>query len=178
MSVSLLPSQAKFQLAKTKLKEKLLVIMVSVISVWLVASLSIWVWWIIQNQKLSKAKADYNQVSLEYKNRKDDLLTSYKLKYEAKMVGKVLANRFEYGKAITNINNLLPKDIMIDTFKIQAQNSFLISYSTMDGKNIDIVEEKLGEIKNKKIADFESAKINSLSVDKNNWKFTLEVKTK
>lgn len=178
MSVSLLPSQAKFQLAKTKLKEKLLVVMVSAISIWLVASLSIWVWWIIQNQKYKRAKSDFEKVSLEYKNRKDDLLTSYKLKYEAKMVGKVLASRFEYGKAITNINNLLPKDIAIDTFKIQAQNSFLISYSTTDGKNIDIVEEKLDEIKNQKMADFASAKMNSLSMDLGVWKFTLEVKTK
>ena len=178
MSVSLLPSQAKFQLAKTKLREKLLVVMVSVISIWLVASLSIWVWWIVQNQKLIRVKKEYENVSVEYKNRQNDLLTSYKLKYEAKMVGKVLASRFEYGKAITNINNLLPKNIAIDTFKIQAQNSFLIAYSTTDGKNIDIVEEKLDEIKNNKIPDFASAKINSLSMDTGVWKFTLEVKTK
>lgn len=178
MSVSLLPSQAKFQLAKTKLKEKLLVVMVVVVLIWLVASLSIWVWWIIQNQKYKSTKLDYEKVSVEYKNRKDELLTSYKLKYQAKMVGRVLASRFEYGKAITNINNLLPKDIAIDTFKIQGQNSFLISYSTTEGKNIDIVEEKLEEIKNNKITEFESAKLNSLSFDNNNWKFILEVRTK
>lgn len=178
MSVSLLPSQAKFQLARTKLREKLLVVMVVVIVVWLLASLSIWVWWIIQNQKYKSAKVDYEKVSLEYKNRKDELLTSYKLKYQAKMVGKVLASRFEYGKAITSINNLLPKEIAIDTFKIQGQNSFVISYSTADGKNIDIVEEKIGEIKNKKIENFENAELTSLSMADNYWKFMLEVKTK
>ncbi len=178
MSVSLLPSQAKFQLAKIRLKKKLFVATVIILSVWLVASLGIWTWWIINNRQLSLAKNKLDSVTLEYKNRSEDLLTSHKLKYQAKMVANVLATRFEYGEAITNVNNLLPAAITIENFKIEGKNSFLINYLTSSEKNIDVLEQKIAEIKNKKVEGFANAKLVSISRDGNDWKFSLEVETK
>jgi hypothetical protein len=144
----------------------------------MVASIGIWTWWIINNQKLGVLKKKFDAVSAEYKNRADDLLTSHKLKYQAKMVANVLATRFEYGEAITNINNLLPAEITIDNFKIKGKNVFQLNYSTLNGKNIDIVEEKIEEINNKKIKEFTKAELLSISNEGQDWKFSMEVTTK
>ncbi|HPD44779.1 MAG TPA: hypothetical protein PK131_01195 [Candidatus Woesebacteria bacterium] len=177
MSVSLLPSQAKFQLAKTKLKNQLLILMVTLTGIWLTASILIWGWWLVRQRQLKVIQTAYNQVAAEYKNRGEDLLTSHRLKYQAKMVGKVLAARFEYGEAITNVNNLLPSEITISDFKIQGHNAFQINYTTNKGENMDIVEEKVAEINNKKVKGFTAAKLTSLSWESGQWKFSLEVKT-
>lgn len=173
----MLPSQAKFQLAKTKLKAQLLVVMVGALSIWLAASVAIWVWWIVNNQVLKKTKSNYDSVLTEYNKRQDDLFTSQKLKYQAKMVGKVLASRFEYGEAITNINSLLPSDIQIENFKIAGKNAFTINYTTAKGENMDVLEEKINEIGSKKVKGFVAADLKSLLLDKGIWKFSMEVKT-
>jgi hypothetical protein len=178
MGLNLLPSVAKFQVAKVKIKKRILIFIVAVSVIWFVITTSVFGVWIWQNSQLAVVKKNYEKIYSEYKKKADLLVTSQKLKYQAKTVGEVLATRFEYGVAITNINKLMPEGVSITNFSVKSKNEFEINYETMDGKLVDAVEAKMDEINKGKIEGFVGAELTSIEDRTNVWILKLNIKTK
>jgi len=178
MGLNLLPSVAKFQVAKVKIKKRILIFIIAVSVIWFVITASVFGVWIWQNSQLAVVKKSYEKIYAEYKKKANLLITSQKLKYQAKAVGEVLATRFEYGTAITNINKLMPEGVSITSFTVKSKNEFEINYETVDGKMIDEVEKKMDEINKGKIEGFAGAELNSIEDRTSVWLFKLNIKTK
>jgi hypothetical protein len=178
MGLNLLPSVAKFQVGKVKIKKRVLIFIIVISALWFSITASVFGVWIWQNNQLKVVKRNYDKVYSEYKKKADLLLTSQRLKYQAKAVGEVLATRFEYGAAITNINKLMPEGISIVNFSVKSKNEFEINYETVSGKMIDLVEAKIDEINSGKVEGFAKAELTSIEDKTSVWTFKLIIKTK
>lgn len=178
MGLNLLPSVAKFQVGKVKIRKRVLIFIVVISTLWFGITASVFGAWIWQNNQLAVVKKNYEKVYAEYKKKADLLVTSKRLKYQAKAVGEVLATRFEYGTAITNINKLMPEGVSITNFTVKSKNEFEINYETVDGKMVDEVEKKIDEINRGTIEGFAGAELNSIEDRTSVWIFKLNIKTK
>ena len=173
--LNLLPSVAKFQAAKIKLKKKINVSMAIFLSVWVLFMLVVFVWLGFTNILLNKANKENTLVLNQYKTLVGSVVLSKKNKYQAKIVGKVLSERFEYGVSIDKITKIFSENIILDNFEIKDKKQFVLKGFLDNGSNIIEVEEKVRDINLGLFSDFSSAKLNSLSVEKNGWTFEMEV---
>ena len=95
--LNLLPSVAKFQAARVNLKKKIALAMMIFLGVWIFLIVGVFVWLGFNGLLLNKAKKQ-NDFALErYKTLVTNVVLSKKNKYQAKLVGKILKERFEYG---------------------------------------------------------------------------------
>ena len=172
--LNLLPSVAKFQAAKVNLKKKIglgmvffrfLVLFIIVVFVWLG----------IDGFLLNKAKKENTLALDRYKTLVTNVVISKKNKYQAKLVGKVLNERFEYGASIEKIKNIFSENITLEDFEIKNKKQFILKYSLNDGSNMNEVEGKIRDINAGFITDFKLVKLDSIDVKDNGWGFEMEV---
>lgn len=173
--LNLLPSVAKFQAAKIKLKKKINLGMAVFLSLWVVLMVIIFGWSAFNNYLLTKAKKENTAALNQYKTLVTNVVLSKRNKYQAKLVGKVLNERFEYGSSIEKIMNIFSEEIIISGFEIGNKKQFIIKGFTADGININQVEEKLKNINLGLVTGFRSAVLNSIDVDGEGWIFQMEV---
>lgn len=174
--LNLLPSEAKFQAAKIKLRKKVYSFMAIFAGCWVLLIVIIFAWLIVNKTLLANVEKKYQRTLNEYKTLANNVVLTQKIKYQAKLVGKVLNERFEYGESIKNINSIFSNNIDLDSFEIKDKNKFTLTGVLNDGKFMDEVEEKLLEINNGKMDDFKSAKLTSIAVGLDNkWTFEMEV---
>jgi hypothetical protein len=110
-----------------------------------------------------------------YKTLVTNVVLSKKNKYQAKLVGQVLSERFEYGTLIQKITNLFSKNISMGDFSIKEKKAFIFKGSLNNGINISEVEEKIRDINLGNYPDFKSAKLNTIEVHSKDWTFEVEV---
>ncbi len=177
MNLNLLPSQAKFQAIKVKVKSKVVMFIWGLSAVWFAVTLVIFGYWFLSQATLKREEKAYNRELEAYKSLSDKVILSEQIKYRAKMVGEVLGRRFEYGDAISRVYNLFSENVMLDDFSMDNKTKFDLK-GTVLGKNIDEVEEKLGLINRGDLEEFKSAKIGSLTLEGSEWKFGMEVTLK
>lgn len=177
--LNLLPSEAKFQAAKIKLRKKIYLFMLIFAGFWVLLVIIIFVWLSINKTLFNSSEKKYQKSLNEYKTLANNVVLTQKIKYQAKLVGKVLSGRFEYGNSIKNINSIFSNNINIDGFEIKNKNKFILTGIINEGKYMDEVENKILEINDGKTEIFKSAKLSSISVDVNNkWNFEMEVDLK
>ena len=107
-----------------------------------------------------------------------NVVLSKKNKYQAKLVGKVLSERFEYGASIEKITKIFSEKIKIDNFEIKDKKQFLLKGSMDDGKDMNEVEEKVKDINSGLFPDFVSSKLVSIDIIGSKWNFEMEVNLK
>ena len=174
--LNLLPSEAKFQAAKIKLLKKIYLFMAIFAGCWVLLLITVFAWLIVNKTLLTNAEKKYNTSLNEYKTLANNVVLTQKIKYQAKLVGKVLNERFEYGESIKNVNSIFSNNVNVDSFEIKDKNKFILTGILNDGKYMDEVEEKLASINNGEINGFKSAKLTSIAVGLDNkWKFEMEV---
>jgi hypothetical protein len=174
--INLLPSRAKFQAAKMKLKRMVTVFMWVFAVFWLTSVAVIMVIFYIFRSGYNTADKKYQTQANLYKSMLGDASISYQVKYKAKMVGKVINDRFEYGKSIKKITGIFSSDISLDNYEIKGIKQFLLTGSVTDGRNLNEVEKKIKEINAGELPDFLSAKLTNLNYKNSNlWSFTMEV---
>ena len=179
MNLNLLPSQAKFQAAKIKLKSRVKLFVWIFSGVWAASVLIVFILLMLKNYNLGIAEKKLKTEQDQYKALSGDAVLSYQLKYQAKLVGKVLTDRFEYGKSIEKINSIFSSNVNLDKYKIINLKQFLLDGSTKEGRNIDEVEKTVKAINHGEMEDLESAKLNTVLVNNDNsWNFVMEVKLK
>ncbi len=180
MDLNLLPSRAKFQAAKIKLKKRVMLFNWVFVSFWFLFVLVVLVINFITKARLNSAVKKFNVEQTQYNALIGDASLSYQIKYTAKLVGKVLKDRFEYGVSIKKINNLFSSDVNITDYQISAEKQFILNGKLTDGSKMDEVEQTIKDINSGKMEDFASAKLSSvvISPDGVTWNFTLEVNLK
>ena len=177
--LNLLPSQAKFQAAKIKLKKKVKILVWVLVIFWVVFLLVIFSLWFIVKTKLSIVDRKYKGALNQFQSMKSDVLTNQQIKYQAKLVGKVLADRFEYGEAMEKINKFFSSNIVLEKSELNNKKKFELEGKIINGRYLDEVESKIIEINSGKSEGFANANLTSLAVDGNNiWTFEMEVEVK
>lgn len=178
MDLSLLPNQAKFQASKIKLKERISLFNWIFSFIWLSLILIVFIVWLSVKTRLILADKNYQKANNQYKTMSSDLLVNQQIRYDAKLVGKILSERFEYGKSLKEIINLFSSKITLEDYKLSENNGFILNGVTNGSEGIDEVEKKIDDINTGAISQFKSASLTNLSLNGNVWKFEMEVKIK
>ncbi|MEI8067774.1 MAG: hypothetical protein WCG91_02340 [Candidatus Shapirobacteria bacterium] len=177
--LNLLPSRAKFQAAKIKLKKTIMSFVWIFVFTWVALLTVVLAIFFISKFSLDLTSKKYTSEQNQYKALADDVSISYQIKYRAKLVGKVLKDRFEYGNSITKIYNIFSADVLINNYEIKGEKTFSVNGKVLDGANLDEVEEKEREINRGDSEDFVSAKLISIKMNPDkSWNFAMEVKLK
>ena len=177
MDLSLLPSQARFRMDKLNwIKRNRLIIgvmsgiwMTGLAAVILLNLVSLWQY-NLAAKKLAAATKDLAGMA-------DGVVNSQRLKYNAKLVGAVLDQRFEYGKAFKTIATMFPDGVTLDKFELQDKGAFSIA-GRAEGENINKVEKIINDINQGGDERFSKINLKSLSVKDVIWSFSAEVKLK
>jgi hypothetical protein len=175
MDLNLLPSEAKFQAAKIKLKKRINTFMWLFSGFWLILVMVIFIVWFWRKANLNSNEKTYQKTLKNYQSMVGNVVISQQIKFQAKLVGKLLSDRFEYGSAVKKVMQLFSTDVTINDFEIQEGRRFTIK-GTVLGENLDEVEKKSGEINGGKVENFSSARVTSLVISPDGiCKFSMEV---
>jgi len=178
MNLNLLPSKAKFQAAKIKLKTQVNKIAIGLVAAWVVACAIVLGVNFFIKYKLANAVVQNKKIQENYTGLQSNILVSQKLKYKAKMVGGVLASRFEYGKAFEMIENMFPEVITLDDYDLKEDGTFRIDGTTKTREGVDLVENTIESINSDKNKALTGASLTSLKNFKGVWSFTIVVTLK
>lgn len=175
MNLNLIPSKAKFQAARIKIQKQVRLITTIVLALWALSATLIFSLTGIMKARLSSASTNQKNVQQSYNSMQDNIVTSQKLKYTAKMVGGALSNRFEYGTSFETINNLFPPTVTIQNYDLRDGGVFQVKGMVTDKVNVDLIEELVGSINRGENTKLSSARITSLGLKGGVWDFTMEV---
>ncbi|MFA5828205.1 MAG: hypothetical protein WC841_02505 [Candidatus Shapirobacteria bacterium] len=177
--LNLLPSQAKFQAARIKVKSQVSRVMILISVLWVLGLVVVFLFWFLAKMALVADEKKYKKAVTDFQGISDAVLNSEQLKYRAKIVGEILNKRFEYGKAFQTVTTLFPSVINLDKYELKSQKIFSVSGVVPDWKEVDTLEEIVRDVNDGLSEGFMSAKLNSLvySTEKG-WTFDMEVKIK
>ena len=174
--LNLLPSEAKFQAEKMRLKSLINNFLWVFGGIWLLLVVVIFVIGFILQLNLDKLNKDYEKALNQYESMLGSMAINQKVKYQAKVVGKVLADRFKYGESMENVRGLFSNNVTINNLEIQEAKKFVIYGSVQNGNSLTEVEQRVAEINKNRVVGFKSAKMSDLSVDSvKGWTFSVEV---
>jgi hypothetical protein len=146
MSLNLLPSQAKFQAEKIKaisLAKKILTIFlilwVFVVMIILGIEQGYKIWLNNQNVK-------YQDVVSNYMQSAQEIVVTQTIKFRAKLLGKVLADRFEYSDAFNVVGNIFDSNIVIKDFELKENRYFMMTVEASDSTAMTTLESRIKEI--------------------------------
>ena len=176
MSLNLLPSEAKFQAQRMKIKGLVSNFLWIIGGIWLLLLIVAFGGGFFLNLRINQLNKNYQAKLNDYKSRINEVALTQKIKYQAKVVAKVLDTRFEYGEAMNLVNNLFPEEIRVDDIQIKGDKSFEINGGVTEGNLLDEVESEVAKINAGEEDGFASAKITSISVNASKgWLFTIEL---
>jgi len=173
--LNLLPSVAKFQAAKIKLKKRVNFVMVIFLVFWVLLAVIIFGWLGLNSYLLKQAETKNAKSLSNYKSLVTNVVLSKKNKYQAKLVGQVLKERFEYGSLIKKITDFFPENVTLENFEIKTKKQFILDGVLTDGKDMNDVEDKVRDINLGLYSDFSSANITSIEIGNRGWSFEMEV---
>ncbi|MDD4784938.1 MAG: hypothetical protein PHH12_00565 [Candidatus Shapirobacteria bacterium] len=173
--LNLLPSVAKFQAAKIKLKKNINLSMGAFLVIWVLIMAIVFTWFWFSNYLLVRAKKENSLALDQYKTLVNNVVLSKKNKYQAKIVGKVLSERFEYGDSINKITTFFSDNVIIEDFEIREKKQFILKGFLENAVNMIEVEEKVRDINAGYMSDFKAARISKINVGGNGWVFEMEV---
>lgn len=177
--LNLLPSQAKFQAERIHFKKIINNFLWIFVGVWLLLLVGVFLFEFTLTLSLKKSNGDYQKVLRQYESLMENMALNQKVKYQAKVVAKVLSGRFEYGESMRLVKELFPADIEIENLEIVKTNEFQVDGKILEGENLVKLEELIDEVNIGLIDGVKKMKIKDVSVDaKKGWKFALEVSLK
>lgn len=178
MTLNLMPSQAKFQAARMRMKELSKKITTIMVVVWLLAVLLMLLVWFSTRWWLTAENNKYQKEMNAFLSMSDSVVTSQVIKYRAKLLGKILADRFEYYEAFSKIGKLFPEEVTVKDISLKDQSLFRLSLLVTSGKLLDQVEKRIEEINKGEVSGIKQIKILGVSYVQtdNAWTVGLEVK--
>ncbi|MBP9817959.1 hypothetical protein KBC75_04395 [Candidatus Shapirobacteria bacterium] len=178
MNLNLLPSQARFQASKVKLKLKARTVMAVLVVVWMVVMVGTYTAELIVNARLKMLTNKKNSAIASVNAMSEQVMVNQNLKYKSKLVGKALSQRFEYGKAFEKVNSLFPEGIKLTSFELESRGNFKVSGTTQGKENVDKLERLITNINEGNDEKFSSIMMNSLAVKGDTWSFDMEARVK
>ena len=178
VDLNLMPSQAKFQAARMKMKELAKKVTTTMAVVWLLAVLLMMIAWLSTKWWLTVENNKYQKEINAFLSMSEVTVTSQVIKYRAKLLGKILADRFEYYEAFSKIGKLFPEEVTVKDISLKDQSLFRLSLLVSTGKLLDQVEKRIEEINKGEVSGIMSAKILGVSYVRadSSWTVSLEVK--
>jgi hypothetical protein len=173
--LNLLPSRAKFQIKRTVLKKKISSFLWVFGGFWVLLLVVVLGLFFISQMILKNYDKDYSRGLEQYKNLLGSMVINQQVKYQAKVVGKVLEKRFEYGNSIESVRSLFSENIKVDDIEIKSKKEFSLAGNFSDGKLMDEVEEKVVLINQGQLEGFREAKLSSVKINTDGWSFEMEV---
>ncbi len=177
--LNLLPSEAKFRAEKIRIQKIVNNFLWVFGGFWALILIGAIIISLMMQLSLKKITNDYEKEKNQYQTLAGSMVITQKIKYQAKVVSKVLADRFEYGKSMEMVRSLFSENITITNLEIGEKKVFTIFGTVIDGNNLPEVEVKVEDINHDLVDGFKSAKIINLSYDPiKSWQFQVEVKLK
>jgi len=171
-TINLLPNAAKFKAYRESLKvlnKKLIVVELITGGALIVVIVAIRALLMIIMAGANREMARWTK---QYTSLAPRAEANQKIKYQAKIVGQVLASRFEYGEAFTQINQLFPVEAKIDKSELKNNtNSFFVSGVIGDDAVVDKLEEMVIDINNGKNKYFKKMELTGVGWGAGGWKF-------
>lgn len=174
LNLNLLPSRAKFQATKILWNSRINKFMLWMVVVWMfvvavVMGISVYA-------GISKKTSDSRLATTEteYKSFNLAIQNNQRLKYKAKLVGEVLASRFEYSKAFKGAQDFFPEGVTMTKFTL-GEDKILKLEGTARNKDLEKVEKQVQYTNGGHSDIYKRAKISSLYWSDGFWKFTVEV---
>jgi len=175
MNLNLIPSKAKFQADRIKIQKQVRLVITVVLAIWAASATILFSLTGVMKVRLNSASANQKKVQQNYSSLQDNIVTSQKLKYKAKMVGGALNNRFEYGTSFETINNLFPPTINLKNYDLHDGGIFQVKGITSEKANIDLLESTVDTINRGDNDKLKSARLTALTLKGGVWDFTMEV---
>lgn len=178
MNLNLLPSEAKFQMTKVRLQKKIRWTMMGLVGLWILSMIIAYGWGFVVESRLKVAESKREKTLADYNSMTDKVMVNQSLKYQAKLVGKALAARFEYGKAFETVNELFPDGIQLNDFEMDPSGFFKVTGSTSGKTNVDKLENLVATVNSGKDDRFKAIRLTSIQLKNGVWKFVMEVDLK
>ena len=175
VDLNLLPNVAKFQLEKIRLKKRVNQIVIVAAVVWAVAGVLVAAGWMLAKWNLENQTALNKKALGGLQTLAGNAAINQSLRYKAKLVGDILAKRFEYYAAFRALESLFSGDVTIENYKMEQQNGFAVEARAAGGAGMDEVEKKVAAVNRGEVDRFSGAKILSLEKRGNMWNFKMEV---
>jgi hypothetical protein len=122
--------------------------------------------------------ANRQRVQSNFDSMQTNIVTSQQLKYKTKMVGNVLAERYEYGSSFEAIGKMFPTGVQVKSYDMTDQGVFEIKGVVSGRENVDTLERTIDSINRGENELLTVAKVVSLTLKDGLWEFTMEVKLK
>ncbi len=175
MSLNLLPSQAKFQMDKIKataLSRKIMTIFLItfIVITILVLGVEQGAKWVLnlQSNKYQSAMNSYLQSSTE-------IVTSQLIKFRAKLLGKVLADRFEYADAFGVVGNIFDPSIKVKDFDLKEKSFFVMTVIANSADSMKLLESRVVEINSGAESQIKKVVIKSVTYSKQTLEWLVEM---
>lgn len=178
MNLNLIPSKAKFQAAKINLQKNIRLVLFGVLVVWILVAGIVLALTNVVKFKIATATAENKKVTQNYASMEDNIMTSQKLKYKAKMVGGILNTRFEYGQAFEIIVSLFPPTVNLKSYTLNDGGVFEVKGSVSGKADVDLLEKTVVAINVGENPRLKKAKITSITLKGDVFDFTMEVQLK
>ncbi len=174
--LNLLPSEAKFQAEKIRLKKVLNNVMWVLGGGWLVLVIILLTVNLLSQLNLNQLNKKLQQSAQQYKNLAGEMLINQTIKQQAKVVAVVLQQRFEYGSSMEKVKSIFSDKIIIEDLELGEAKKYKIQASVTDPANFDEVEIKIEDINKGKLEGVKFAELKNIEINRvKGWDFALEV---
>jgi len=177
LNINLLPSQAKFQADKIKLKKTIRHYEMMALGGWLVLLIGALVLFFGSGIILSGSQKKYQQAVNIFQSNTDGIVLNQMLKYRAKALGQVLNDRFEYAASFEKINSIFSEKVKVSEFKLNDKDkSFTVTVIATNKDGVNYIEDRVLEINEDKIEGVKKATINGVTYQVHGeWLIDMEV---
>lgn len=174
--INLLPSQAKFQAKRMVLKTKINSFLWVFGGVWVILLLIVLGGFLVSQIVINQVNKKYQTGLDQYKSMLSNMIINQQVKYQAKVVSQVLAERFEYGSSIEKVKSLFSSDLIkIEDVQIEDKKKVAIKGMVINGRQVNEVEQKVTSINNGEIEGFLKANLEDIQVKSGVWYFEMGV---
>lgn len=164
MSLNLLPNAAKFQNDKIKVKKRVGLIVIIILSLQVLLLLTVFVWNLIVKDFVTRNTKRYKESVAVYESLSNKLVLSYKLKQGIGILSGIFDTRFKYSDVFDKIDELFPPGVDLVSFELKGKKSFVLEGSTFGFESLDEIEDIIERIKEGKDKNFRSVNLSSLLV--------------
>lgn len=178
LNINLLPSQAKFQAARIKLKKTIRYYMTLVSVLWVAVAILVVVLYFGSDFVLKQQNKKYETSMSSFENMSEEIAINQLLKYRAKVLGQVLNERFEYSTAFETVASVFSEKAKVSEFKFESKSKeFKMTVLATDKETVDYVEDRVLEVNEGKVEGVKHINIISVAyVIGGDWSIDMEVK--
>lgn len=143
--------------------------------VWVVGVGAYWWWW---RGKVVRTEASYQKEVKGLSADQEVGTGAYGLKYKARLVGKLLESRYEYGRSFQKVASLATAGMKIKESRMAKDGLFEVGLEVSDSESMARLEDRIKEINEGRSDNFKGVEFRSVGVRNGAWTVTAEVELK